>query len=194
LANSIAIAVTICAAKSPRLACEPLRREKIVMFVPAEHRLAKKAHPPLKEIMSEPLIIRGVKGSFSATELVLSRLREKGLRFKIGMRCEGPSEVKAAVRHRMGIGLAFEDTVKVEVKTGAFKILNVRGLKMKGQSYIVYRKDRPLSPLAQEFLALLRRARLKNQGIKSAAVQARSFNLTRRRLPARRAVVTPISV
>jgi DNA-binding transcriptional LysR family regulator len=159
IANSIAIGVTICATKSPLLAREPLRREKIVMFVPADHRLSKKAHPPLAQIMSEPLIIRGVKGSFSATELVLSRLRENGLRLKIGMRCEGPSEVKAAVRERMGIGLAFEDTVKIEAKAGEFKILKVRGLKMEGQSYIVYRKDRPLSPLAQEFLAILRRAR-----------------------------------
>jgi len=194
IANSIAIAVTICAGKSPRLACEPLRREKIVMFVPADHRLAEKTHPRLTEIMSEPLIIRGVKGSFSATELVLSRLRENGLRFKIGMRCEGPSEVKAAVRHGMGIGLAFEDTVKAEVKTGEFKILNVRGLKMAGQSYIVYRKDRPLSPLAQEFLALLRRARPNNQAAKAAAVHARSSNPMRRRLPTRRDLASPISV
>lgn len=193
IANSIAIGVTICAVKSPVLACEPLRREKIVMFVPADHRLTKKAHPPLTEIMSEPLIIRGVKGSFSATELVLSRLRQNGLRFKIGMRCEGPSEVKAAVRHRMGIGLAFEDTVKVEVKAGTFKILNVRGLKMAGQSYIVYRKDRPLSPLAQKFLELLRHARRKSQGSKSAAVLARALTPTHRHLPARRALVTPIT-
>ncbi len=166
--ESIAIAATTCPGKSPLLVSEPLRRERIVMFVPAAHKLAQKAKPTLTEVLSAPFIIRGVNGNFSATELVLSRLRENGLRFKIGMRCEGPSEVKAAVRHRMGIGLSFADTVKAEVKAGEFRILNVRGLKMEGQSHIVFRKDLPPSSLAQDFLALLRRSRSGSRGANAA--------------------------
>jgi DNA-binding transcriptional LysR family regulator len=67
--------------------------------------------------------------------------------------------VKAAVRQRMGVGLGFEDTIKAELDDGKFKILAVRVLKLEGASYIVYSKRRPLSPIAQEFVNLLRGAR-----------------------------------
>jgi hypothetical protein len=54
------------------------------------------------------------------------------------------------------------DSIKSEVAAGEFKILKVPGLEWVGQSYIVYLKNQPLSPIAQEFLEMLRdeRARI----------------------------------
>ncbi|HET9917956.1 MAG TPA: hypothetical protein VFQ89_12665, partial [Candidatus Binatia bacterium] len=48
------------------------------------------------------------------------------------------------------------DSIKSETASGEFKILKVPGLDLTGQSYIVYSKQRPLSPIAQEFLVMLR--------------------------------------
>ena len=73
---------------------------------------------------------------------------KQGLDIKIGLRCEDPMAVKAAVRQRMGVGLGFEDTIKAELDDGKFKIIAVRDLKLEGASYIVYSKRRPLSPIA----------------------------------------------
>jgi DNA-binding transcriptional LysR family regulator len=70
--------------------------------------------------------------------------------------------VKAAVRQGMGVGMGFEDTIKAEVKAGELKILRVCGLQLETSSFIVYSKQRPLSPLAQEFLELLRAERDRN--------------------------------
>lgn len=64
--------------------------------------------------------------------------------------------MKAAVRQRLGIGLAFADVVKPEARRGEFKILKGHGLKLEGEAVLVYRKDRELSPVAQQFLALAR--------------------------------------
>jgi DNA-binding transcriptional LysR family regulator len=75
------------------------------------------------------------------------------------MRCDGPAAVKAAVRQRMGVGVAFEDVLKPEIDSGEFKLLKVRGLELEATSFMVYAKKRVLSPLAQEFLELLRDAR-----------------------------------
>jgi DNA-binding transcriptional LysR family regulator len=91
---------------------------------------------------------------------------------KIGMYCDGPTAIKAAVRQNMGVGIAFEDAVKSEVISGEFKILKVPGIELEGASFIIYSKKRKLSPLALEFLELLRSARTKREEVNSAVRRA----------------------
>ena len=156
LSSVIDLAVTVRAAPAVDLVCEPLRRETVAMFVLRNHPLAKRARLKLSEVLNESLIIRGGRGGSGVTDNALQRLREQGLEIKIGMRCDGPTAIKAAVRQKMGVGIVFEDSIKAEVASGEFKILTVRGLELEGESFIVYSKNKPLSPLAQEFLELLR--------------------------------------
>jgi len=144
---------------SKSLNSEPLRRENVVTFVPADHPLAARKIVRLADLLAEPLIIRGGKGISGTTEKVFQRLSNQGLRVRIAMRCDGPAAVKAAVRQRMGVGVAFEDVLKPEIDSGEFKLLKVRGLELEATSFMVYAKKRVLSPLAQEFLELLRDAR-----------------------------------
>jgi hypothetical protein len=47
--------------------------------------------------------------------------------------------------------------VNHEVQRGEYKILPIKGLPLNGRSYIIYDRERPLSPVAREFLGLLRR-------------------------------------
>jgi len=156
------LAVIAQPARSKDLISEPLRRERLVCFAPAQHRLAKKNRVEISELISEPLIIRGGKGIAATTETALKQFRDQGWEINIGMRCDDPMAIKAAVRHGMGVGVGFEETVKPEIASGEFKILKVCGLELEGESFIVYPKKRPLSPLAQEFLELLRGIRTKD--------------------------------
>jgi DNA-binding transcriptional LysR family regulator len=116
----------------------------------------------LSDVIAEPFFIRGGMEISGVTEKAVKQLRDQGLEIKIGLRCEDPMAVKAVVRQRMGVGVAFEDTVKAEVKTGEFEILKIPGLKLSGESFVIYSKTRSLSPLAQEFLELLRCERTKD--------------------------------
>jgi DNA-binding transcriptional LysR family regulator len=75
--------------------------------------------------------------------------------------------IKSAVRHGMGVGVGFEETVKSEITSGEFKILRVCGLDLEGETFIIYPKKRPLFHLAQEFLGLLRGTRNGNQELGS---------------------------
>ena len=151
------LAVTGREPRSEELICEPLRRERVAMFVPATHPLAKKGSLTLSEVLAEPLIVRGGRGGAGVTDSALQHLRELGQRLNIGMLCDGPTAIKAGVRHGMGVGIMFAESLKAEVASGEFKILSVAGVVLQGESFIVYSKDRPLSPLASEFLELLRR-------------------------------------
>jgi len=166
--SAVDMAVTDREAPSEELFSDLLRREKVVAFVLPGHSLARRKIVRLADLIAEPLIIRGGKGISGRTESALKRLRDQGMEVNIGMRCDGPAAIKAAVRQKMGVGIAFEDSVRAEIDSGEFKILQVRGLDLEAKSFIVYPKKRPLSPLAQEFLELLRDARTKRRKFDSA--------------------------
>ena len=170
--SALDLAVTLREARSSALACEPLRREKIAMFVPSSHRLAHKSQLQLAEVLAEPLITRGGRGGSGVVDKALQQITEVGEELKIGMYCDGPTSIKAAVRQNMGVGIAFEDAVKSEVASGEFKILKVPGVNLEGESFVIYANKRKLSPLALEFLELLRSARTKRQEVNSAGRRA----------------------
>ena len=172
LASMMDLAVLAQKAASEALISEPLARNKIVLFVPPDHRLAQRAVVRRADLTGENFIVRGGAGISGTTERAVRQLQGRGLTIKVRLRCEDPTAVKSAVRHGMGVGVAFESTIKAEVKRGEFVVLNVPGLKLWGQSFVVYSKTRKLSPLAQEFLELLRETR------KSQLNEARSKRIT----------------
>jgi len=102
----------------------------------------------------------------------MQQIRDRGLDLKIAMYCDGPTEIKAVVRQNMGVGMVYEDAIKSELFSGEFKILKVPGVELEGESSIIYSKKRKLSPLALEFLELLRGARTKRHEVNSAARRA----------------------
>ncbi len=83
----------------------------------------------------------------------------------------------------MGIGIMYRDQVKSELKAGSLKTLRIAGLKrLTGKSFIVYRKGRPLSHNALDYLALLGGPRQKlktNSSIPPLVIQTRSAKLAR---------------
>jgi len=80
----------------------------------------------------------------------------KGQTLNIAAHFDLQNAVKAAVEKGVGVGLLYEESIRPDVQRGAFKILNLGGLKLFARSFIVYHRDRPLSENAREFLKLLR--------------------------------------
>jgi DNA-binding transcriptional LysR family regulator len=174
LAADLDLAVTLRAAPSAKLFSEPLRQERIVLFVLSSHPLTRRKNLQLADVLAEPLIIRGGSGSSGVTDDALTHLCAQGVEPKIGMRCDGPTAIKAAVREKMGVGMLFADSIKAEVKRGEFKILEVRNLELEGHSYIIYPKNKALAPPAREFFELLRSVRERGQNGEAARMRATS--------------------
>ena len=160
LGSAMDLAVIARPAYSQELRSELLRREKLALFVPADHELAKMDGLTLADIAGKSFIIRGGRGISGITENAVKELRRRGMDIKIGLRCEDPTAVKAGVRQGMGIGIAFEETVKAEIRAGEFAVLNIPGLTLSAKSFVIHKKINQLSPLAQEFLELLRGVRV----------------------------------
>ncbi len=166
LDSEVEIAVVSRPSASPDLVVEPYRRERLVAFVAKSHPLARKNKFSFHDTLQVPLVIRVVRGGKSSTELILKQFEEQGFGFNIAMRCESPEAVKVAVKGNAGVGILYEDVVGPDLRRGDFKEINLPGLKLEGRSFIIYRRDSPLSASAGDFLTLLHRWRRKNPGPK----------------------------
>lgn len=132
----------------------PCREENIVVVVSAKHPLAKKFELSLAEVAQAPLIIK--KGRQGRPSEFLRQIESQGFRLNILMECESGQAIKIAVMRGMGIGILYRDQVESEFEAGSLKTLRIAGLKrINGKSFIVYRKGRPLSHNALDYLALL---------------------------------------
>lgn len=84
-------------------------------------------------------------------EQLIREMKTQGLTPNIVLRCETPQAVKAAVASKMGMGILFRETIEPEVRRGQFKLVKLPLGHLSGESFIVYRNDRPLSPRLRSF-------------------------------------------
>jgi DNA-binding transcriptional LysR family regulator len=99
------------------------------------------------------------------------RFKSEVIKLLIAMRCGSTEGVKEAVAHGAGVGILYHDAVKRDIERGEFKAVTIPGLSFRRQSYIVYSKDKPLSSVAQEFLALLRESKKEDLPVKSTSAE-----------------------
>ena len=129
---------------------------KFVAIAAKNDPIARRKELTLAELKNLPIIVRNHGGFNSVTQTLLRKLKEPGQKLNIAMACESPEAIERAVSQRLGIGFLYYDAVREAIERGSFKIINIRGLELLGQTYIIYHKERPLSPNAEEFLELLR--------------------------------------
>ena len=154
LQSQVEIGVITNPSKSRLLRLLPCREEQTVVVVSARHPLAKKSKLTLAEVAQTPLIIK--KGRQGRPSEFLRQIEKRGFRLNILMECESGQAIKIAVMKGMGIGILYRDQVESELEAGSLKTLRIAGLKgIKGKSFIVYRKGKPLSRNALDCLALL---------------------------------------
>jgi DNA-binding transcriptional LysR family regulator len=165
LKREVEIALIIASSFDPHLVVEPFRKERIRIFACTNHRLAKRKELTPAELASAPLIVRQGKGGKGGFQKILQQMDTEGLKPNIVMRCESAEGVKTQVKMGLGLGILYQDQIESDLKAGKFKIIKVPKLKFDAESYIVYRKDRPLSTLARDLLSLLRRYRQKHRRI-----------------------------
>jgi DNA-binding transcriptional LysR family regulator len=149
LNSEIDIALISTPTYFPSCAYEVYDEQETMAFVPPDdHRGGTTMD--LEMLTQQPLVSR--KGS-----VCIEELRKRGYQPNLTLQFIAPDAVKAAVLKGLGIGLLFKSRIEPEIKNGNFKMIDVSELKdLTQKSFIMYRKDRPLTPVAQDFLATLR--------------------------------------
>jgi DNA-binding transcriptional LysR family regulator len=131
---------------------EPYEEMELVAFcLPTNPLVGKKLN--LKQLLQAPIVLKG-------GGRVQSALVNLGYRMNIALQCETSETVKAAVVMGMGIGILYRNGIAGRLGTANLRLLNVPELKeMSVKSSIIYDRRKALSPVAQEFLQMLREKR-----------------------------------
>lgn len=124
-----------------------------VIIAPTVHRLARKSQIALSELSNEMFLTREPG---SGTRSLMEQLFESGgLRPKIGMEMSSNETIKQAVIAGLGIAFISAHTVATDLDERRLVMLDVVGLPVVRQWFVLRRKDKVLLPPALAMLEFL---------------------------------------
>jgi LysR family transcriptional regulator for metE and metH len=124
-----------------------------VVIAPKEHRLANASGLAAVDLAQETFVSREPG---SGTRFLMEQFFENNnLEPQIGMEMSSNETIKQAVIAGLGIAFISAHTVAVELREGRMITLDVAGLPIVRQWFVVRRKDKVLLPPAQEMLDFL---------------------------------------
>jgi DNA-binding transcriptional LysR family regulator len=135
--------------KNLDLISEPFMDNPLVAIAPPGHCLAKTKNISLERLAEEVFVVREPG---SGTRQAMERFfLDKGLQLRQGMEMTRAEAIKQAVRAGLGLGVVSIHTVELEMETGRLVLLDVAGFPIKRQWFLVYRRGKRLSPVAEAF-------------------------------------------
>src|ERR1035437_683174 len=124
-----------------------------IIIAPSGHRLALNVGLSAAELSDETFLIRE---QGSGTRMLMEQLfATTELQPKIGMEMSSNETIKQAVIAGLGIALISAHTVATELEGGRLVSLNVTGLPIVRQWFVLRRKDKVLLPPGQAMLEYL---------------------------------------
>jgi LysR family transcriptional regulator, low CO2-responsive transcriptional regulator len=126
-----------------------------IIIAPADHPLARRKALKLTDLASEFFLVRE---QGSGTRLLMQTfVDEFSFRPKIGMEIDSNETIKQAVMAGLGIAFISAHTVASEIQHGRLAVLDVVGLPMIRQWFVIRRVDKHLLPPAQALMEFLSR-------------------------------------
>jgi DNA-binding transcriptional LysR family regulator len=114
-----------------------------------EHPFSRRRRMELAEVAAEPFIVREPgSGTRAAMERVFGEHRVK---VRTSMEMASNETIKQAVIAGLGLGFLSLHTVRGELATGRLVLLDIVGLPVRRQWFLVRRSSRRLVPAAEEF-------------------------------------------
>ena len=128
----------------------PLGPHPYVLIAPPEHRFANAPRLTRADLAGEAFLFREIgSGTRSVFDDFIGDIRVEAVQMSLEL---GSNEtIKQAVMAGMGIALISAHTIAAEVASGRLVCLDVAGLPILRQWYVVNRTDRSLSPAARAF-------------------------------------------
>ena len=121
----------------------------LVIVAPPEHPLAKEKRIPLKRLNEEVFLVREQgSGTRSSMERFFDR---HDIQITTGMEVGSNEAIKQGVQAGLGLGLLSQDTIEMELTLGRLAILDVVEFPILRHWYVMHRKGKRLSVIAQAF-------------------------------------------
>ena len=121
----------------------------LVVVAPPDHPLAREKKIPLARMQEETFLVREPG---SGTRIAMERFfNERGMKLKTGMEVGSNEAIKQSVQAGLGLGLLSRDTVEQELSLKRLVILDVAEFPIMRHWYVVHRKGKRLSAVAEAF-------------------------------------------
>ena len=131
--------------------------DEIVLIVPPEHPFAKKGEVVPDELEGEPFIFReATSGTQRSLKSLLSKVGLDIRKWTPHLVLGSTQAVVLAVAAGAGIAFVSDQAVKKGLAPGRVQQVGVRGLRLSRDFYGVYRKERIVSRLHEEFINFIR--------------------------------------
>ncbi len=137
----------------PALHIMTFRRERLVLILSPEHRLARQRWVTLPDLSGEAFICR--EAGSSTREIVRRALEARGMELPVTMELGNTEAVKRAVSAGLGIAFVSEHAVGLEVRAGVLVTREMPDLELTRGLYVVRRSSLPLTRLHERFLEVL---------------------------------------
>jgi DNA-binding transcriptional LysR family regulator len=132
---------------------EPFAKHPLVLIASPTHPLATKRRIKLSQLATESFLIRE---EGSGTRASMERVfRERGVPIQVSMEVSSNETIKQAVMANMGISFISSHTVGLELATGKLVILDVVGLPLIRDWYVIHLRDKRLAPIPAAFRTFL---------------------------------------
>ncbi|HFE32284.1 MAG TPA: LysR family transcriptional regulator [Gammaproteobacteria bacterium] len=125
----------------------------LVVIASPDHPLAGKQGVPMQRLEEETFLVRERgSGTRGATERFFS---QHGITLNTGMEISSNEAIKQSVQAGLGLGLLSRDTLEMELALNKLVVLDVEGFPIVRHWYVMHRRAKRLSPVAQAFKRFL---------------------------------------
>lgn len=139
-----------------RLAFAPLFRDRLVLAVPAGHRLAGRKSVSLEDLAGETLIVREPgSGTRNTLEAALKRAGKSLADFNVVAEMGSPEAIRQGVRAGIGAAILSSHAIEAELQHGELVAITLQGVDLERDFFLVRHARRELSPVAAAFAEFL---------------------------------------
>ena len=139
--------------KNEEIVCEKFINEKLVLIVSPEHPLASKDKITTEEFKGEPFLCRG--NSSGIRIAIEEELEKAGIRredLNVIMELGNSEAIKKGVMCGIGLSIIPEIAVENELKLGLLKKIEIEGMDLSMDFYIVYNENKFRSKMPELFV------------------------------------------
>jgi DNA-binding transcriptional LysR family regulator len=126
--------------------------DQLVLVVSPAHPLARKKSIKPANLLNEKFILREQGSATRAT--IVRHLEQSNLSVETVMEMENPESIKKAVQNGLGIAFISTFAIETELKAKTLVAIPVRGIDIRRELKIVYRKDKHLGRAARTFISM----------------------------------------
>lgn len=121
----------------------------LVLIAPAEHPFTREKSIQLKRLEDEVFLVREQgSGTRKAMEMFFD---QHGIQMSMGMEVSSDEAIKRSVQAGLGLGIMSRDAIQNELQLGLLTVPDVLHFPIMRQWFVMHRKGKRLSPVAQEF-------------------------------------------